>query len=409
MAKSQEERGRLSLTREQIVSITEHITKTVGEEAFKPRKRETPFPPEIRGKGIFPAIGLKRANEYAKQLDAFAAQLSEDNRHALRHVSLRLLDDKPPPGGLDGCIKQLSVAVDTYVEHLTATGHARPQFSAVHVRYDPVAGRADVHLHGLWLVSDRARAAKYLSKRFGDVFIDKEPIRNPRSSAFYVSAGIFDYPAIPMWPEWLILECFDLSRHRFVRPAGEFAEHRREAGRAAPQPEAVDRNEALPPVETRPNRLGAALEDLKELAGVRTRLDAERAVAGQIGRSKDGAFIGRITVSSPTSLPVGVSYAVRPVSSESGRQLLNSPTLEEIELVAAYISRKLTRSLAHDEVTFCREHGITRESLRVAIAMVQGAVGELADISNKPRDRGDFLVWSRAMREELATMKLKWG
>lgn len=409
MAKSKEERGRFALTREQVASITEHITTTIGEGAFKPRKRETSFPPEIRGKGIFPAIGLKRANEHAKLFATFADELSEADRQALRHVSLRLRDEKPPSGGLDAYIKRLSAAVDTYVEHLTATGYARPQFSAVHVRYDPVAGRADVHLHGLWLVSDRTKANSYLTERFGEVFVGQEPIRSPRKGAFYVAAGIFDYPAIPTWPDWLIVECFDLSRHRFIRPAGEFADHRRETGKEASQLEAEGRHHASPTVEKPPKRPGAALEDLKELAAVKTRLEAERAVAGQIRGSGDGAFVGRVTVSAPASLPTGVSYAVRPLSSESGRQLLDSPTLDEIELVAEFISRKLAQAPAHDEFVFCRERRITRETLRVAIALVQRAVGELADASNKPRNRRDFLAWSHAMREELATMKRKWG
>lgn len=374
MATSKEERGRFALSREQVVSITNHMTTTIGERAFKPRKHETPFPPEIRGKGIFPAIGLKRANDYAKQFAAFAEELPEADREALRHVSMRLRDEKPTPGELDACIRRLSAAVDTYIEHLTATGHARPQFSAVHVRYDPVAGRADVHLHGLWLVSDRNRARSYLSKRFSEVFIDQESTRSPQKAAFYVAAGIFDYPVIPTWPDWLIVECFDLSRHRFIRPAGEFAERRREAGKEADQFEVEAQPPTLPVAESRQKPSGAALEDLKQLAEVRTRLDAETAVAGQINRSGDEASIGRFTVSVAAGLPAGVTYAVRPVSSESRRQLLNSPTLDEIELVADYISRKLTNSPAHHEVAFCQDRGIARESLRIAIAMVQASL-----------------------------------
>lgn len=181
--------------------------------------------PHPRNRWIFPSVAYSRAGVHAR--DFWDAMRDHDTSH-FRLVTLRLQKQPPKNGALGAHLEGISAAFNGAVRYLIRKGIARPELSAVHLRYDTGSGRIDPHVHGIWEIPpeliERARAL--LQKTFGGgAWIDEKPVDDLRKASFYICSGVVDHPTAPDWPLAVLGEVWRLSPHvHYVRPAGRYAE-----------------------------------------------------------------------------------------------------------------------------------------------------------------------------------------
>lgn len=196
-------------------------------ENWDPETGRYPYP---RNRMIFPPVAYSRAGRHTR-LFTQAFNKGADTNENLRLVTLRVGDQKPVAGDLDAHLREISKTVNSAFSYLIKQGVAHPQLSAIHIRRDPMTGRLDPHLHGLWKIdiSLIARARELLEKHFTGVWIDTDPPRNLSRLTFYLCSGVFDYRDIPTWPTHLIKEVWQIrNKFRFIRPSGEFLAYKQQ-------------------------------------------------------------------------------------------------------------------------------------------------------------------------------------
>jgi hypothetical protein len=198
--------------------------------------------PHPRNRWVFPSVAYSRGGDYARDFEqAMHEAMQRGDVKNLRLVTLRFGDRKPEHGGLLRHLKSLSAAVNNTISYLVRNGVARPQLSAVHIRLDPLTGRLDPHLHGIWDIAPETikRVTELLEKRFSGVWIEQDTIVDLSKIAFYVATGIVPHSEVPSWPLAALGAVWRLpARQHYVRPAGFYAAwiRRRNADRNARQP-----------------------------------------------------------------------------------------------------------------------------------------------------------------------------
>jgi len=177
----------------------------LGQKPFRPRAPGDDRPPHPQNRWVFPSIAYPRGGKLSTE---FVKSVKGKDTKNFCLVTLRFGDAKPEPGRLAEHIEGLSKAFNSVVSYLCRTGIAKPQLSAIHVRYDKVSGRLDPHLQGIWDISPElmSRAKKLLHKYFSGVWIDKEKIRSLNDASHYICVGIYDHEAVPDWPNSSLLE-----------------------------------------------------------------------------------------------------------------------------------------------------------------------------------------------------------
>lgn len=180
------------------------------------------YPPDLRARWVFAAIGLSRAAQAAGQITA-AAQ--GRNLSSLRLITLRPSKTRPEPNELGQSLDSLSRDINIHVPYMRAMGWIDTVLSVPQIRLDD-NGELDLHLHALWHIAPDwlGRVREHLKERYkGGVWIDDVPIRSLRKTAFYIGSGMLDYPAVPEWPDDVLKAIWKLEHRRMIRPAGWFA------------------------------------------------------------------------------------------------------------------------------------------------------------------------------------------
>lgn len=206
---------------------------------------------------LFPSTGLLRA---AEQTHAFVAAAANRDRSDLRLVTLRAGSQKPTASGFVDNIDVLSSGINTFVDHLSREGRATPLLSAIHLRIDTSSGQTliDPHLHGIWQISSSnlQEVRRYLEPRFADVWIDDEPLRTLRGSAFYVCSGVIDYTAVLDWPDEVIRAVWKMPRRRMIRRAGWAAGPRQASKQPTAEPSTSAGKPRKQPIQADPDAAG---------------------------------------------------------------------------------------------------------------------------------------------------------
>lgn len=181
---------------------------------------------ETKENWTFAKIARCRAARTALEFDAFRQQA--DLRH-LRHYVLRPLGRKALPGELAGELRRFSDDLNCHVGRLVSRGYVKPLLTTIHLRFDQTLGMWDVHAHCLWQVqpTDLDAVWKVVGHRFSDAWREEDRIRNASALANYTLTWVVDHRSLENWSDECLLELWDLSGCKLIRPAGAFAKFRR--------------------------------------------------------------------------------------------------------------------------------------------------------------------------------------
>lgn len=186
--------------------------------------------PDLKSRRLFPTNGLRDANRLAT--DLVRASAKRTDLQSLRMLTLRLEGERPGFGELDDHLRKLSIAVSRIAEDLQRQttgrpdGLARPILTAIHIRLaDPGAEQFDPHVHGIWHIADQdiETVERKLVAKFGQVWIDAEPVRHLKRAAYYIAQGVIDYRGLSTWPDAAIRAVWTMGKVKMFRKAGWFA------------------------------------------------------------------------------------------------------------------------------------------------------------------------------------------
>lgn len=187
--------------------------------------------PDLKARRLFPTNGLHAANRVATELDRASAKRTDLQN--LRMLTLRLGGERPAFDQLDDHLRELSGWASRIAEDIQRPtkrhpdGLARPILTAMHIRVTNTgAGRFDPHVHAIWHIADQdiGTVKTKLSEKFGQVWIDDEPIRSLKRAAFYIAQGIIDYRGLAHWPDAALKAVWEMAKVKMFRRAGWFAE-----------------------------------------------------------------------------------------------------------------------------------------------------------------------------------------
>lgn len=226
-------------------------------------------PNNHRDRWVFAAKAGKRAARLAAEFDVFKTlgDLTD-----VRHFIIRPRPDKPlpgqprklkaGPGDLDKELKRFATAYDRWTSKLVAEKLIEPLLTAIHVRFDQTMNLWDVHAHCVWRVKpeNMEDVQRKIQTKFSKIWHDKKPVENPAALVNYITQWVIDHRALKDWPDQALKEVWELSKPRFIRPAGAFAAFRRSlTGRALERRGAkvmiVEKTARRPKTATRSPRL----------------------------------------------------------------------------------------------------------------------------------------------------------
>lgn len=181
---------------------------------------------ETRQRWALAVPGNRRAVATTIQFDLFK-QLA-DLRH-LRHFILRPAGHKAEPGQLASELARFSHDLDRHVGRLITAGFVKPLLTTIHIRLDTVLDMWDIHAHCVWRVDpdDLDAVWKVVGKQFSDAWREKDKIHSAGALVNYTVTRIVDHRVLQTWPDSAVVELWNLSKARLIRPAGEFAKFRR--------------------------------------------------------------------------------------------------------------------------------------------------------------------------------------
>lgn len=225
----------LKTQRDAAVAHVERILKNAGIEYRSPyetkivgvRSGREIYPDDKLERWIFANIGGRRAAGYAREFDAFAAEMP-DLISDLRHYNFRTGGAKAPAGHLESSIRQFSQEIDRHLSRLVEKGAIKRLLTTIHIKYIGERNVWDLHAHCIvW--EDRSFSDQIwtlMPRHFSDFHV--EDALKASALANYMVSNVVDYAGVPAWPAEAVVECWRLTRARLVRPAGHFAKFRKQ-------------------------------------------------------------------------------------------------------------------------------------------------------------------------------------
>lgn len=237
------------MAREEIDKKTVERLQRLGREPLRGREEilvDTVISPgvvyeiddEISNRWAFAETGVQRARRYLEAIKIVSPQC---DGVPMRQLVLRPKGDRPEPGGLDESLKRLSQAYDKRFGYLVrspkrtskagrttsqTSAKVAPLLSALHLIVDS-SGKFDPHLHVMCCISDAdlPDVLEYLRKHFLLTPESGVALVTPARFAYYMSSHVLPYANLKDWPDSHLLAFWDLTRRRFLRPAGLLSAH----------------------------------------------------------------------------------------------------------------------------------------------------------------------------------------
>ena len=193
--------------------------------------------PAYRERWAIASVAGKRAARVSAEFDLFKEGRDLSNA---RHVILRPRPAKAAPGSariakaalgeLAAELERFADRYNKFTKRLVTEGLLRPLLTVVHVRFDTKLNRWDVHAHCLWDIANEHMdtVRQRIGTKFSTPWNEDKPLRNPAAAVNYMVGWVVDHRELARWPDAALGELWDLERPRFVRPAGAFAEFRRQ-------------------------------------------------------------------------------------------------------------------------------------------------------------------------------------
>lgn len=333
--------------------------------------------PDLRTNRLFPTVGLRQANELATLLERTAA--GRTDLADLRLITLRLKGGRPAFHNLDQHLRELSEAASGAAEDMqrrtkaNPSGLARPILTTIHIRVsDEDPERFDPHVHGLWHIAKQdigTALAKLSGKRskFGQVWIDSEPVRSVKRAGFYIAQGIIDYRGLHTWPDAAITAVWNMEQLRMFRKAGWFASESRTVAVLTAGKEEDITTETVQEAPVSLSRVNFGSDHTDVTSAPPEAVGGPNPAPTDPDAQEAKLFPFMRPYRQSTHLP---KYTVRPATPEY-IDLERYPTLGDIQATAIAIVEAEQRDLKRRADDVFADYGMSQEQVRVSTARTE--------------------------------------